>query len=204
MNVQSGPAQCQTARATPAPRTVRVWDPIVRLLHWTSAAGCAINLLVEQDRALHRGVGYIVALAVAVRLVWGFGGPRPARFTVFVPRLGALKEYLRHWARGAEPRYLGHNPAGALMILALLGLLAGVSVTGWMLGLDRFFGSEALEELHETLAHTLVALVALHVLGTIWESVRHRENLLKSMLTGHKRAAVDGDVDNATDPHRRQ
>ena len=201
MNVQSGPARCQSAGATLAPRTVRVWDPIVRLLHWIIVAGCAINLLVEQDRALHRVVGYAVALAVAVRLVWGFVGPQSARFAAFVPRPRALSEYLGHWARGREPRYVGHNPAGAVMIVALLGLLAGISVTGWMLGLDRFFGSEVLEELHETLAHALVAFVALHVLGAILESVRHSENLLKSMLTGRKRAAAKGDVDNATDPH---
>ncbi len=201
MNVQSGPARGQLAAATLAPRSVRVWDPIVRLLHWIIVAGCALNLLLEQDRVLHRSVGYAVALALAVRLVWGFAGPQPARFAAFVPRPPALMEYLGRWVRGREPRYVGHNPAGAVMIVALLGLLVGISVTGWMLGLDLFFGDEVLEELHETLAHVLVAFVALHVLGAILESVRHGENLLKSMLTGRKRAAANGDVDNATDPH---
>jgi cytochrome b len=184
-----------------AARQVRVWDPVVRSLHWTVVAGCAVNLILENGRTLHRSVGYVVAFAVAARLFWGFVGTPYARFTSFVPRPAALREYLGRWVRRREPRYVGHNPAGAVMIVALLGLLAGISVTGWMLGLDRFFGDERLQSVHAAMAEALMPLVVLHVLGALIEGFRHRENLIKSMLTGRKRPPLDGDVDNAIDTH---
>lgn len=189
------------ALATRAEGTIRVWDPIVRLFHWTVAAGCAINLMLDGGGRLHRGIGYAVALAVAIRVIWGFIGSGHARFASFVPRPGALWSYLGKLRRAREPRYVGHNPAGAVMIVALLAVLAGISVTGWMLRLDAFFGNQALEELHESMATALLALVVLHVLAAIVESARHRENLVKSMWTGRKRAAAGRDIDNAVDSH---
>ena len=81
----------------------------------------------------------------------------------------------------------GHNPAGAVMILLLMALLAGISLTGWMLTLDAYFGEEWLEDLHGALANALLILVVLHVAAAIYESLRHRENLVWSMITGYKR-----------------
>lgn len=181
--------------------TVRVWDPVVRLFHWTVAGGCAVNLLLEGGGRLHRGIGYAVAAAVAIRVIWGLIGRGHARFASFVPRPRELWGYLRELRRAREPRYVGHNPAGAVMILVLLAALAGISVTGWMLRLDAYFGNQTLESLHEGMATALLTLVALHVLAAIVESVRHRENLIKSMWTGRKRAAAGRDVDNAVDSH---
>ena len=189
------------ALATRTGGTVRVWDPIVRLFHWTVAGGCAINLLLEGGGRLHRGIGYAVALAVAIRVLWGVIGRGHALFSSFIPRPRALWRYLGELRRAHEPRYVGHNPAGAVMIVALLALLGGISVSGWMLRLDAFFGNQTLEELHESMATALLALVVLHVLAAIVESVRHRENLIKSMWTGRKRAAAGRDIDNAVDSH---
>ncbi len=181
--------------------SVRVWDPVVRLFHWTVVAGCAINLIFEDGNTFHRAVGYVVAAAVAVRVVWGFAGAGHARFSDFVPRPAALVAYMRQLASRNEPRYIGHNPAGAVMILALLGSLVAVSVTGWMMGLDRFFGNETLEELHETFAMAILVLAGIHVAAAVFESVRHRENLIKAMVTGWKRKPTGTDVDHAIDPH---
>jgi cytochrome b len=190
-----------TALDARAEGTVRVWDPIVRFFHWTVAAGCAINLLLQGGGRLHRGIGYAVALAVAIRVIWGFIGSGHARFDSFIPRPGALWRYLDELRRAREPRYVGHNPAGAVMIVALLAVLVGISATGWLLRLDAFFGNQTLEELHESMATALLALVVLHVLAAIVESVRHRENLIQSMWTGRKRAAAVRDIDNAVDSH---
>jgi len=180
---------------------VRVWDPVVRLLHWSVVAGCAINLIMEEGNQVHRSVGYFVAAAVVVRVVWGFVGTGHARFTSFIPTPAILLGYLRALISRTEPRYIGHNPAGSIMIMALLGSLVVVSVTGWMMGLDRYFGNELLEELHETFAMTIAALAGMHVAAAIFESIRHRENLIKAMFTGKKRKPTGMDVDHATDSH---
>jgi cytochrome b len=178
-----------TAPALGGARTVKVWDPVVRIFHWTVVAGCVLDLFVVEDGEFaHKAIGYAVAGAVAVRIVWGFVGTRNARFASFVPRPGALKRYVAALARGREPRTLGHNPAGAVMMLLLMGLLGGVLATGWMMGLDAYWGVEWVEELHEAFANAILVLALLHAAAALFESYRHRENLVWSMITGRKRA----------------
>src|SRR6266702_3529413 len=97
---------------------VRVWGPVVRIFHWSVVFGCLLNLAIFTDgKVAHRLVGYGVALALVVRIVWGFIGTGHARFADFVPRPSALVTYLKALAHGQEPRFLGHNPAGAVMML---------------------------------------------------------------------------------------
>jgi cytochrome b len=187
MNARSEFSKVRIASKSDEQGSIPVWDPVVRLFHWTVVAGCAINLIIEEGNKFHRAVGYVVAAAVAVRVLWGFVGAGHARFTDFVPTPAALVGYLRRLFSRTEPRYIEHNPAGSVMILALLGSLIAVSITGWMMGLDRFLGNEAVEELHETFAMTIVVLAGIHVAAAIFESIRHRENLIKAMFTGRKR-----------------
>jgi cytochrome b len=171
------------------PRTIRVWDPVVRLFHWSVVAFCILDLAVFTDgKSVHRWIGYGVILALALRIVWGVIGSEHARFANFAPRPSALGAYLKQVLAGTEPRFLGHNPAGAVMMLALMALLAAVAATGWMLTLDAFFGNEELEEVHEALAYAILPLVALHVAGAVFASRRHGENLVWAMVTGQKRA----------------
>ncbi|KPL51976.1 cytochrome B [Prosthecomicrobium hirschii] len=171
-----------------APRTLMVWDPLVRLFHWTVVAGCVVNSFVFEDgKTVHRYVGYVVAGALAIRILWGFVGTAHARFTDFVPGPARLIAYLRAMLAGREPRHVGHNPAASVMILTLMALLAAVSVTGWMLTLDAYFGEEWLEDLHELIANAILGLAVIHVLAAIYESMRHRENLILAMITGRKR-----------------
>jgi len=87
--------------------------------------------------------------------------------------------------------------AGAAMIVLLLILLAVIGTSGWMMGLDAFWGVAWVEELHETAANVLIGAVALHVIGAVAESLRHHENLPLAMITGYKRAASGTDIDNA-------
>jgi cytochrome b len=168
---------------------VRVWDPLVRIIHWTVALCCVLAGLVFDDgKSLHRAIGWVAMGLLAVRILWGFVGTRHARFADFVPGPRRLVAYLAALVRGREPRHLGHNPAAALMILTLMGLLVAIGTTGWMMTLDAFFGEDWLEEMHESLVWVLFALVLVHVAAAIWESVRHRENLIFSMITGKKRS----------------
>ncbi|WAC28536.1 cytochrome b/b6 domain-containing protein [Ancylobacter sp. SL191] len=181
-----GPASAST---TASPEVV-VWDPVVRIFHWTVVAGCLLNLFVVEDgESLHQIIGYVVAAVLVVRVIWGFIGTHYARFAQFVPGPRRLGRYLSALAKGREPRMLGHNPAGAVMMLALMALLAATCVSGWMMGLDAFWGEDWLEETHEWLANSILVLALLHALAALVESHRHRENLVLSMITGRKRRA---------------
>ena len=167
---------------------VRVWDGFVRLFHWSLAALIAGTWLTADGPKLwHERMGYAIAGLIAARLVWGFVGPRHARFGDFVHGPRSVLAYLRALRAGGEPRYLGHNPAGGAMIVALLLAVSGTALTGWLQTTDAYWGSEVMEEIHEALATLILVLAALHVAGVVVESLRHRENLVLSMLTGTKR-----------------
>ena len=167
---------------------IQVWDPLVRVAHWGVAAGVA-GAWWSLDRAggWHEKIGYAVAALVGLRLVWGFIGSRHARFSDFVKGWRTTAAYARRLLAGAEERYIGHNPLGGWMALALWAAVAATCFTGWLYTTDEFFGLAWLEQTHQALAWTVVALVPLHVAGVVFTSLRHRENLLRAMLTGRKR-----------------
>lgn len=174
---------------------VRVWDPFVRVFHWALAASFALAWLTAEDgERLHTTAGYLAGGLVIMRVVWGFIGPRYARFAQFVRLPAATIAYLRATAGGNEQRFLGHNPAGGAMIVVLLVAIAATSASGWLLTTDALWGSAAMQRAHSVLAHALVALVVMHVAGVVLASRRHHENLVRAMVVGKKRAASPGDV----------
>jgi cytochrome b len=162
------------------------------------ALGCIANLTVLREvKSVHRYVGYVTLTAVAVRLVWGFVGSQHARFSDFTPSPRRLVGYVKAMVRRQEPRYVGHNPAGALMMLTLIGLVTVCGITGWMMGLDAYWGVRWVENLHEGAANIILVMAILHVLAALIESWRHRENLVLAMVTGLKRAPQGNDVCHA-------
>jgi cytochrome b len=178
---------------------VKVWDPLVRVAHWTLAA-CVLaawltgEAKVEAVRRAHEWLGYAALGVIALRCAWGWTGTRYARFAQFVAGPARTLAYAKAVLRGAERRYIGHNPLGAWMIVALLVTAALASLSGWLSITDRFWGAEWLQETHEALADAVIALAALHVAGVIYTSVRQRENLAAAMLSGVKRPPAPGDV----------
>ncbi len=175
--------------------TTRVWDAFVRIFHWSLVASFAVAFVSGDDwKSLHIWAGYAAGALIAMRLLWGLVGTHYARFTQFVKPPLVVASYLRDIATGREARYLGHNPAGGAMIVALLATLAGLCISGWLLTTDAYWGSKAMEEIHETLANVALALVGLHVVGVLLASLRHHENLVRAMITGRKRAAGQIDV----------
>lgn len=175
--------------------TVKIWDPFVRVFHWTLVTSFAVAWLTAEDlKALHMWAGYAAGALVALRLVWGVVGTRFARFGQFVRSPFAVAAYLRDIVTGREARYLGHNPVGGLMIMALLLTMAGVCLTGWMQTTDAYWGVEWVEDVHETIASVMLGLVGIHVLGVVVTSLRHRENLARAMITGRKRAPGAADI----------
>jgi cytochrome b len=170
------------------PATVRVWDPLVRIFHWSLAVLFFFAFLTgdEWDKP-HEIAGYFVAGLVVFRILWGIVGSRHARFTDFIYRPAAVFAYLRDSAKLRARRYIGHNPAGGAMIVALLLTIAVICITGYMMTLDAWWGVAWMEEVHEVAANTTLVLVGLHVLGVIVASFEHRENLVRAMFTGRKR-----------------
>lgn len=176
----------------PAPHTVKVWDAVVRVCHWTLVLSIVGAWLTRHSLGRwHEWIGYAALAIVALRVAWGFAGSHYARFADFVRSPSATLRYTGDVFARKESRYLGHNPLGGWMIVALLFTATLVAFTGWLYTTDRFFGLEWVEELHSTLSDILFALAGLHILGALYASVRHRENLIGAMLHGRKRAEVD-------------
>ena len=179
---------------------VRVWDLPLRIFHWSLATSFLLCYLSEDDWvSLHVSVGYVMAGLLLFRLIWGFVGPQHARFNDFVQRPAVILDYLKQTSRLSAPRYLGHNPAGGAMVLALmlvlsLCVLSGIALygstdfagpmAGWFRGA---LAADILEESHEFLANLSVFLILFHLGGVLFSSMAHGENLVKAMFTGMKK-----------------
>lgn len=173
----------------------RVWDPMVRIFHWSLVVFYTLAWIsAEAWDGFHEAVGYIAAGLIAFRLIWGIIGSRYARFSQFVKGPAAVKSYLKSMLRGRENRYLGHNPAGAAMIIVLLIAIGGTAWTGWLITLPNYAKSDLLSGAHEVLASGTLFFIALHVGGVLVASLRHRENLVRSMVTGDKREPGPNDI----------
>jgi cytochrome b len=170
-----------------AGQTVRVWDPVVRLSHWSLVAAFIIAWATGDElQGLHEVAGYMIAALLVIRALWGFIGTTHACFSDFVCRPSTVIRYLIDTARLRAKRYVGHNPAGGAMVIALLVMLAMTCATGIMMTTDAYWGAEWVEEVHELTANLTVVLVGLHLAGVFLASVEHRENLVKAMITGRK------------------
>lgn len=170
------------------PDKLRIWDLPVRLLHWMLVASIAAAWFTsDQTGPLHEYIGYAAVGVVAARLLWGFVGNRYARFSGFVVGARPTLAYARQVIQGRAPRHLGHNPLGGAMVVALLSCVALVAFSGWLMTTDLLWGYAWPVLIHETLAWTLVALIAAHVGGVLFTSWHQRENLVGAMVTGDKR-----------------
>ena len=185
--MSSGSSAADTGRVA-RPDVISVWDPLVRIFHWSLVGIIAWEFLGEDGDYLHRTLGYVALGLIAFRMIWGFVGTKHARFTDFVKSPGTVIAYITSLLSGHPRRYLGHNPAGGAMVIALLVMTAIVGGTGWAMRTEALWGQEWIEELHEVSAWLMLVFIAAHVLGVIAASIQHRENLVLSMLSGKKKA----------------
>ena len=179
--------------STPAAERTLVWDLPVRVFHWLlalSVLGAYATGDSERWRLLHTTLGYTAAGLIAFRIAWGLIGSRHARFASFLRGPRAVARYLGSLLGPRPEHHVGHNPAAGWMIIALLLLGLGVAAAGWAtyeeIGGPRL--ADRFEDVHEALAETMIALVAVHVLAAVASSLLHRENLVLAMFTGRKPA----------------
>ena len=112
-------------------KSIRVWDPLVRIGHWTLVASFFIAYFTDDDfLTVHVWAGYVLGAVVLFRLIWGFIGTRHARFSDFLKSPGTVAAYLRSLRKGPVQHYVGHNPAGGIMIILLLFCLSVTVYTG--------------------------------------------------------------------------
>lgn len=189
---------------------VKVWDPFVRIFHWTVVASFFIAYITEDEVMwLHELAGYTILAFVVARVVWGIVGTRYARFSNSIYKPSTVKQYFKDSLRFKSKRYLGHNPLGGAMVILLLVMLvltswSGIEAEGEGVSAGTAFnielvksafadddhengGNEVWEEIHEFFANATLLLVFLHVAGVIFSSIAHGENLIRSMVTGRKR-----------------
>lgn len=182
---------------------VKVWDLPVRLFHWSLVIGFSLAYFTAEFHLgfLHTLIGYFLCVLILARVVWGFVGSQYARFSSFVFSPSETLSYARALVRGSPRHYLGHNPAGALMVFALLGVLALIFISGLvtlavidfegpLLFLSDYLSDEASyssHHLHGWLVDAVLLLIPLHLLGVVGGSVQHKENLVKAMITGYKK-----------------
>jgi cytochrome b len=168
---------------------MQVWDVPTRVFHWLlviSFAGAFLTAESERYRDIHVVLGYTLLGLIVFRLVWGFAGSRYAQFRSFLFKPAVIKDYVISMLKAEPAHYVGHNPAGSVSVFLLLALGIAVSLSGVILFQD--IGGDALEELHETVSFLMLTVVGLHLAGVVVSSLMHKENLVRSMITGSKPA----------------
>ena len=185
-------------------KLIKVWVLPLRIFHWLLVVGFFVAYLTEDELlTIHVWAGYLVAGLLLFRLVWGLIGTEYSRFSNFLCSPFRSIAYVKDLIALKTKRYIGHNPAGAAMIVRLLVSLTMTVLTGLAVyGADQALGplasigssNEKLwEEIHEFFANFTLFLVVFHVLGVAVESYIHRENLARAMLTGCKKLTTNSE-----------
>jgi cytochrome b len=176
-------------------RDVAVWDPLVRLIHWSLALMILLNgAITDGESKLHEWVGYAALGLVGLRMIWAIIGPRHARFSAFPPSVPRAIRYARTVLSGDRTVHLSHNPLGALMVYNLWLAVIALGMTGYMMTTIRFFGLGWVEDMHELIFNWLVISVALHVAGVAFDTWRSGVNLVRAMVVGRKRIPQETEV----------
>lgn len=183
-------------------RRVRVWDPALRVFHWSLASLVIANILLGKFgpnvMTLHFWLGYAIIALLVFRLVWGFIGPEPARFGSFLRGPSAVADYGRHLFRRQPSHSYGHNPIGGISALAMLIALAWQAVTGLMSDPEDFVNigpladnvgsatAKAAVGWHHAGANLVLVLIGLHLAAILFYRVWKNEDLIRPMITGWK------------------
>lgn len=163
-----------------------VWSIPTRIIHWTLAMIVLLNIFaLEEGDPLHRYLGYFAIILILLRIIIGFKGLEYERFANFPIYPKDLLFFFRtHFLK--KHLFPGHNPAASIVYIAIWTSVLALGVTGWMLGLDAYFGDEALENIHQNISNLLLGLVIVHLLGIFVDSFLYRRKTWLGMITGKK------------------
>lgn len=169
-------------------KAVVLWDPWIRTFHWSLVVIFVANIwFTEPGEIVHRALGGTAMALVFLRVIWGFIGKGAARWSDFFPTPSRLWQHSKALLTGKPYHRMGHSPLGALVMIAMMLLFIALSVTGMMMTLtDAFMFDDWVAEYHELFAQSLFYLAAFHVFAAIFESIRNKENLPMSMVTGKR------------------
>ncbi|HEY5808433.1 MAG TPA: cytochrome b/b6 domain-containing protein [Povalibacter sp.] len=190
---------------------IQIWDVPIRLAHWLMVILIAVSWWTAENGQLeyHRYSGYTLLGLLVFRIYWGFAGSATARFANFVKGPKSIALYLKQLPRRVSEHSVsvpGHNPLGALSVLALLLLLlAQVSLglfavdvdgieSGPLSHLVSFETGRACAEVHETLFNVLLAIIALHIAAVLFYFFYKRDNLITAMIHGKRVVATDAEI----------
>lgn len=176
-------------------QAILIWDLPTRVFHW-SLAICFIGAVLTQEsekyRLFHVSFGYTMLGLIIFRLLWGVIGSRYSRFSSFIFGLQEIKTYIMGLVRNRPIHYLGHNPLGSIAIYLILLIVLGISFTGYCIFND--VGASWYSEVHELMANFLIGIVVIHIFGVIASGLFHKENLVRSMLTGLKQGVTQDGI----------
>jgi cytochrome b len=181
----------------------KIWDPVTRLWHWVLALAVIVNWTFGTFMSFdtvewHFYTGYLIIGLIVFRLLWGFIGPAPVRFKTFLPTPSSTLQYFKTIGKREPSGTPGHNPLGALSVIAMLLALAGQAFTGLFIEADDFFEYGPLNDYvsektvkfmsgwHHFLSDAILVLVLLHVTAILFYLVWKHENLIKPMINGWK------------------
>lgn len=173
----------------------KLWDPLVRLFHWSIAGIFFINYFFNDESGdWHQWLGYTAVAWLLVRFAWGFSNTGAARWSDFFPTASRLAFHIRALIRGQDFHRMGHSPLGALVMILMMLCIFSLGITGYMMQeIDYFWGEDWLENLHSWIADITLALVIIHICASLLESYRLRENLPLSMVTGKRKKRVNAE-----------
>lgn len=160
-----------------------IWDVPTRITHWGIAICMILNLFFTEDEP-HQWFGYVAVFLILFRCVWGFMGKAASRFSSFPLAPMTFYRFVRKGMNAQE--FIGHNPVASLVYIFVWLTIIALGVTGYMMGLDVYWGEEWLEELHEQISLFLQILIGLHLLGIAIDSVRYRRKTWLGMITGRR------------------
>ena len=175
-----------------------VWDPFVRIFHWSLVIAFTVAFYThasEWDRLIHVRAGYVAGCLLLARIVWGLMKTGYASFDSFPLSPIQAGRHIYNELKGNTKRYVGHNPAGSLVIYAMLitGLTAVGS--GWLVFNEGWLidQPELLQSIHQYSTWGWLMLVTMHIIGVVTESILHKDNLIRAMITGCKRVSRKGE-----------
>ncbi len=165
-----------------------IWGRPIRIIHWMVAGGILLNrFALEGGDPPHLWVGYTVVALVVLRLIWGIAAKKGAvAFRTWPLRVSDLMTFFQSHFSRVKHDYSAHNPAASYTYLVIWAIILCLGITGFMMGLDAFWGDEWLEDLHGTLANVLIALVIVHLIGIMVDAYLFKRKSWLVMITGRR------------------